>query len=89
MDCIKRRRVGQVNAHVNCAQLDNSLSYWVSELRRSEWAFTPKSRKTHLRNLSDLNAEDTKIRNYLFVDPILGFRDLRLMRKLDNDENAT
>ena len=40
MDRVKRSRIGQFNAHVKCAQIENSPSYCVNacDLQRSERA---------------------------------------------------
>ena len=42
MDRVKRSRIGQFNAHIKCAQIENSLSYCVNacNLSRSELAFS-------------------------------------------------
>ena len=65
-DCVKHSRVGQFNAHVKCAQIENSLSYCVlrSELRRSERAFSrPKERfKLTLPKKSEVNGEVLRFR---------------------------
>ena len=42
MDRVKRSRIGQFNAHVKCAQIENSRSYCINacNLSRSELAFS-------------------------------------------------